>query len=60
MPTVHDSFSDELRLTSRAALTLVLESVVELLVIRRGEQGSRTRASVLSLLGEHLTEYTPA
>lgn len=56
VPTVHDSFSDELRLTSRAALTLVLESVVELLVVRRGEQGSRARDSVLSLLGERITE----
>ncbi|AXK45890.1 MurR/RpiR family transcriptional regulator [Brachybacterium saurashtrense] len=56
VPTMHDSFSDELRLTSRTAMTLVLEAVVELLIVRRGERGARARDSVLSLLGERLTE----
>lgn len=56
VPTVHGSFSDELRQTSRAALTLVLEAVVELLVERRGERGQEARAAVMSLLGDRISE----
>lgn len=56
VPTVHESFSDELRQTSRVALTLVLESVVELLVARRGAQGREARASLMALLGERISE----
>lgn len=56
VPTVHESFSDELLQTSRVALTLVLESVVELLVARRGVRGQQARDAVVSLLGERISE----
>ncbi|MFC7375129.1 MULTISPECIES: MurR/RpiR family transcriptional regulator [unclassified Brachybacterium] len=56
VPTVHESFSDELMQTSRVALTLVLEAVIELLVARRGEQGQQARDSVMSLLGQRISE----
>ncbi|MCK0115655.1 MurR/RpiR family transcriptional regulator [Isoptericola sp. S6320L] len=42
VPPVNDSFRDELVRTSRAALMLVTEALVEALVARRGDRGRET------------------
>lgn len=55
VPPVSDSFSDELMHTSRAALTLVLESLVEVLVSRRGARGVRAREKALSLIEKRIS-----
>lgn len=56
VPPVTGTFSDELMHTSRAALGLVLEHLVELLVERRGGRSAHARAAVLEALGESLGE----
>jgi len=56
IPPVNDSFREELLHTSRAALMLVTESVVGLLVTRRGESGRDARSATLSVLGHSLDE----
>ena len=53
---VNDSFHDELVHTSRAALMLVTESVVGLLVARRGESARAAQAPTLSVLSRSLSE----
>ena len=53
---VNDSFHDELVHTSRAALMLVTESVVGLLVARRGESARAAQAATLSVLSRSLSE----
>lgn len=53
---INDSFRDELLHTSRAALMLVTESVVGLLVRARGESATAAQAATLSVLGQSLSE----
>jgi len=53
---INDSFRDELLHTSRAALMLVTESVVGLLVRQRGESATAAQAATLSVLGHSLSE----
>ncbi len=55
VPPVNDSFSDELFHTSRAALTLVLEGLVEVLVAQRGPTGETARARALSLIEKRIS-----
>lgn len=50
VPPVSDGFSDELLHTSRAALMLFTEELVELFVSRRGARGQEARAAALSVL----------
>ncbi|WP_062212062.1 MurR/RpiR family transcriptional regulator [Demequina oxidasica] len=54
VPPATESFQDELVQTSRAALALVIEALVEALVARRGERGRTARAAVLSVLSDTL------
>jgi DNA-binding MurR/RpiR family transcriptional regulator len=56
IPPVTESFRDELLHTSRAALALVSEQLVELLVEHRGERTAAARAAVLAVLGQSLGE----
>ncbi|WP_402371550.1 MurR/RpiR family transcriptional regulator [Isoptericola rhizosphaerae] len=56
VPPVNDSFRDELMHTSRAALMLVTEALVEALVIRRGDRGRDARAAALGELGSTIQE----
>ncbi|GEK85785.1 MurR/RpiR family transcriptional regulator [Microbacterium aerolatum] len=53
---INDSFRDELLYTSRAALMLVTESIVGLLVRTRGESATAAQVATLSVLGHSLTE----
>lgn len=53
---VNDSFHEELVHTSRAALMLVTESVVGLLVARRGDSARAAQAATLSVLSRSLSE----
>ncbi|MGO2745672.1 MurR/RpiR family transcriptional regulator [Microbacterium sp.] len=53
---INDSFRDELLHTSRAALMLVTESVVGLLVRRRGASATAAQMTTLSVLGHSLSE----
>ncbi|MEW1974233.1 MurR/RpiR family transcriptional regulator [Microbacterium profundi] len=53
---INDSFRDELLYTSRAALMLVTESVVGLLVHRRGASATAAQVATLSVLGHSLSE----
>ncbi|MEO7126252.1 MAG: SIS domain-containing protein [Nakamurella sp.] len=55
VPPVNESFSDELVHTSRAALALVLESLVEILVTLRGPRGRRARSLALSLIEKRIS-----
>lgn len=55
VPPVDDSFSGELLYTSRSAITLVLESLVEMLTARRGPRGVRARAQALSLIEKRIS-----
>ncbi|WP_087010383.1 MurR/RpiR family transcriptional regulator [Leucobacter sp. 7(1)] len=50
VPPVSDGFSDELVHTSRAALMLFTEELVELFVERRGTRGQAARTAALSVL----------
>jgi DNA-binding MurR/RpiR family transcriptional regulator len=54
IPPVTESFRDELLQTSRAALALVVEQLVEMLLQRRGERAAQARAAVLAVLGQSL------
>lgn len=56
VPPVVGTFRDELLHTSRAALSLVVEHLVELLVDRRGRRGTDARNAVLTVLGQSLGE----
>lgn len=56
VPPVNDSFHDELLHTSRAALMLVTEAIVDLLTARRGKRGRDARAAVLRELGTAIRE----
>lgn len=56
LPPVNDSFHDELVHTSRAALMLITESLVELLVVRRGDRARTARSATLSVLSHSLGE----
>lgn len=55
VPPVNDSFSDELLHTSRAALTLVLETLVEALVAQRDPSGLAGRDAVLALIEKRIS-----
>ncbi|WP_105567064.1 MurR/RpiR family transcriptional regulator [Microbacterium halophytorum] len=56
VPPVNDSFRDELVHTSRAALMLVIESLVDALIARRGPRGRAARDAVLRELGATIRE----
>lgn len=56
IPPIIESFRDELLHTSRAALALVSEQLVELLLEHRGERAAESRAAVLAVLGQSLGE----
>src|SRR5699024_12273736 len=56
IPPVGDSFPDELMHQSRAALALVLESLMKVLVLRRGERGVQAREAALPLIEKRLSE----
>jgi len=56
VPPVNDSFHDELIHTSRAALMLVTEELVDLFVERRGDRGREARATALSVLAGAIKE----
>ena len=56
VPPVNESFHDELLHTSRAALMLVTEALVEVLVARRGDRGRDARAAALAELGSAIQE----
>ncbi|MEX1078548.1 MAG: hypothetical protein WED09_05520 [Homoserinimonas sp.] len=53
---ISDSFRDELVHTSRAALMLVTESIVGLLVERRGASARAAQSATLSVLSRSLTD----
>jgi DNA-binding MurR/RpiR family transcriptional regulator len=53
---ITDSFQDELVHTSRAALMLVTESIVALLVERRGPSGLAAQSAMLSVVSRSLTD----
>lgn len=53
---IEDGFRDELVHTSRAAVMLILESVVSLLVARRRERGRRSQSATLSVVSRSLVE----
>lgn len=56
VPSISDSFQDELLHTSRVALALVVESLVDALVTHRGPRGREARDAVLKELGGALSE----
>lgn len=56
VPPINDSFSDELIHTSRAALMLLSEELVDLFVERRGERGVEARSAALAVLASALKE----
>lgn len=56
VPPVSGSFRDELLHTSRAALMLVTEALVDALIARRGERGRDAREAVLTELSSALRE----
>lgn len=56
VPPTGDSFQDELLRTSRAALMLVTEQLIDLLTAHRGERGREARLTSLSLLSDSLQE----
>lgn len=51
VPPINDTFQDELIHTSRAAMMLVLEQLVEQFIAYRGERGREAQATSVSLLG---------
>lgn len=55
VPPVNDSFSDELFHTSRAALTLVLEALIEMLAAQRDPTGMGVRATTLALIEKRIS-----
>lgn len=56
MPPSEDTFHDELIHTSRGALMLFLEELVDLFVERRGERGRDARRRALSVLAHALAD----
>lgn len=56
VPPVSESFQDELVHTSRAAMTLVVEALVEALVVQRGPRAREARAAALSVVSDSLRE----
>ena len=54
VPQINPSFQEELTHTSRAALMLLNEQLVELLLARRGKQGEDARLAALTLIGDSL------
>lgn len=56
VPPTGDSFQEELIRTSRVALMLVTEQLVDLLTAHRGERGREARLASLSLLSDSLQE----
>lgn len=56
VPPVNDSFRDELLHPSRAALMLVIEALIDVLLERRGERGRDARAGVLEVLAPAIRE----
>ncbi|MDN5899764.1 MAG: MurR/RpiR family transcriptional regulator [Brachybacterium sp.] len=54
IPPVSESFPDELLHTSRAALALVIESLVQVLLVYRGDRGREAREAALSLVEKRL------
>ncbi|TQL48231.1 RpiR family transcriptional regulator [Homoserinimonas aerilata] len=56
VPPAGGSFTDELLHASRAALMLVTEGLVDVLVERRGGRGYEARATTLSVLGAAIQE----
>lgn len=56
VPAVNDTFQDELLHTSRAALMLVTEALVDALLTRRGDRGRDARAAALEVLGSSIRE----
>jgi len=56
VPPVGESFQDELIHTSRAAIMLLLELLVDQFVIARGERGRDAQAAALSVLGGGILE----
>lgn len=56
VPPINDSFHDELIHTSRAALMLLTEELVDLFVERSGERGRAARAAALTVLAGAIAE----
>lgn len=56
VPPVNEGFRDELIHTSRAALMLLTEQLLDLFIAHRGERGREARATALSVLGGSLQE----
>ena len=56
IPPVGESFRDELLHTSRAALMLVIEALVDALITRRGPRGRDARDAALRELGTAIRE----
>lgn len=56
VPSMSDSFQDELLHTSRVALMLVIETLVDALIVQRGARGREARDAVLRELGSALSE----
>ncbi len=56
IPPVTESFPDELLHTSRAALALVIETLVDVLVARRGSRGLRARSAAIAQVEKRLSE----
>ncbi len=56
VPPMTASFQDELTRTSRAALMLVSEQLIELLITHRGQAAAQARATSMSMIGTSLEE----
>lgn len=56
LPPTYDSFQDELLNTSRAAMMILNEQLVEMLVVLRGTHSAEARAHLLSIIGKTLSE----
>ena len=56
MPPTDDTFHDELVHTSRGALMLFVEELVDLFVERRGERGREARRAAISVLGRAIAD----
>lgn len=56
VPSVNNSFRDELLHPSRAALMLVVEALTDALMMRRGDRGRDARAAVLDVLAPAIRE----
>lgn len=56
VPPVNESFRDELVHTSRVALLLVIEGIVDQVLEARGDRGRAARAAAISVLGDAIRE----